>query len=768
MATGDITAVSVNTDGWSVDVTIEGWSAKVNTVTFANWTNRYTIGDVDNDSGNMTFTVVSEGYSGGVLGTITRTIYGTKVVRKAYPNDSDIDEAASASDMVVRVALSERIYNDDKNGGAGTSGTDPTVTFAAGWATDGGDSTNAVTDLAVTNNSTVDYPKVIGCWDWQNLRGGRRRMIADFNNGFIAFHMYGIDQVTLSAIGATSANDVSNSVTSMTAVQATASQLYYPSFLSSTPLSGFTQGEQIDLRAICYPKVGDADSILDTNNDSDTNNRCLGKSQEWVMCDKDYAVDANGHVSAGMVSSLVAFVDHANGNDSTGVVGTASAAAAAPYQGQGEAIKDGAMIVYVKNSGTPLLVKGWGNNLALTYYPEITEDPNDTGVYLSRDTNSDDNYRQPYFCYTNIGIRHTANQGWLDGENGDRRVLFDGVTFDNQVGDTVGLGYQSKDCMFLNCTGMGNDDYQDSGATRNAYIFFGCKWGSGDGGTNSFYNAIANKSNGHQVSFFGKGTSNPAPSQTNQLIINNELMDKTITAGNENIIRAGDNENMDNWVIAGNIMECTSESGPSGPVMWLSGDSSTTTCSNVLVMRNTTVGQRWNVFYNDTGAAATLHENISIWGNANRSYNIKSDTFASSPDGARTGNWATMWCVNCHDNIHDGSASSAFTGEYDGIRSSFELSGDLSTYGELGYENETSNDLASGGAGDYTPASGSVLRSQSVPNNDRFPIDLYGTTFSGDYIGAVGVAAAANSDLYPLAAACVEQTAKSLILTIGE
>lgn len=77
-ATGDVTSVTVRPDGWSVDVAIEGFTSGA---TY----------DFDLDTNNVPtsttpyLTVVSEGYDDtGTLGTITRTVYLTEIVRTPY------------------------------------------------------------------------------------------------------------------------------------------------------------------------------------------------------------------------------------------------------------------------------------------------------------------------------------------------------------------------------------------------------------------------------------------------------------------------------------------------------------------------------------------------------------------------------------------------------------------------------------------------------------------------------------------------------------
>ena len=77
MATGDILSAVVRPDGWSMDVTIAGFTTGA-TYNFGS------LGSSPATTGSPMFTatVVSKGYnSSGTLGTTTRTLYGTHVVR---------------------------------------------------------------------------------------------------------------------------------------------------------------------------------------------------------------------------------------------------------------------------------------------------------------------------------------------------------------------------------------------------------------------------------------------------------------------------------------------------------------------------------------------------------------------------------------------------------------------------------------------------------------------------------------------------------------
>lgn len=78
-ATGDVTAVSIGVNGWDAYVTISGFT-DLGTPAMGIGANN------DPTNAKIVFTVTSAGYdTSGNLGTITRTVYGTKIVRIPYP-----------------------------------------------------------------------------------------------------------------------------------------------------------------------------------------------------------------------------------------------------------------------------------------------------------------------------------------------------------------------------------------------------------------------------------------------------------------------------------------------------------------------------------------------------------------------------------------------------------------------------------------------------------------------------------------------------------
>jgi len=736
MATGDITSVVLRADGWSADVTIEGWSSYAGDVFYADRDNRYDFGDVDNASGNVVFTFVDWGYTDGVLVTKTRTVYGTHVVRRPYPNEAIIDETTNGGDLVVRIALSESFY--EKSSGelvSGVTGTHPRVSFSASWATvtSPSDTSNSVSNLDCVNNSTRQYPKVIGQWDWDVLRGGWRNITdpVNFDIGFKARHGHNIDKVTLSAIGATSANIVEVDRTTQNYTLAN-NGLYHECYKTTVAQTNFTQGEIINLRAISYPKIGDANSILDTNDFPLISDRITGKSTCHMVCDKDNLLTINS----------MAVVDAVNGNNSTGVVGDITAARANPYDNLGEAMNDGAKVVYVKNSGTPLLLGKEGSTPDTDFYVIATEDPEDPGAFLDRGAVGDWNskYRRNLMGYENIGIRYPGfGQGWLDGENGDRQVLMRNVTLDtvSQPG-SVGFGYRSMGMWYVGCSGMGNENLGHGLSVRNAYSVTGCSaQGTGQYGSNCAWTWVANSTEDGNMSMFSKGASNPAPAHNNILIEHNQMFGATQSGTTTAAIYL--DEPAQDISIMGNVFEAKSITA-SGPIIWLFGDGNTSPCENIILDHNTVVGERCNLFYNDQDSAAILRSDIFIRGNAFRSFNIKSDTFSFHPDGNRTGNWEVEYGVNCHDNMYDGSVSTEFTGEYRGINSTFELNNTHNIFGEFGFVDERSSDGTGQGGGDYQPLDGVSILTTRTATGGSMQNDLRGQPNLGTY-GAVQLGA---------------------------
>ena len=228
----NIGSVHIRPDGWSADVTIAGWAGEQGNIVY--------------DFSSFSLLVTSEGYdSAGILGTVARTVKATKAVRLLFPNEAQLDEVDSAGDLVVRVALEEYVYDDDKNGGAGTSGVDPVATIGADWASITGDSTVAFSG-GVTNNSTVDYPKVVAQWEWLKTPA-LDRVSSSFAIGVDAIHGFGIAAVKLSAVGSVSTFTTNATRLVPVTVQSTRTLLHRPAYQMDVNPAGYTESEDINL-----------------------------------------------------------------------------------------------------------------------------------------------------------------------------------------------------------------------------------------------------------------------------------------------------------------------------------------------------------------------------------------------------------------------------------------------------------------------------------------------------------------------------------------
>lgn len=724
MAIGDIISGLVQADGEHIELVIEGWGADVGAVTYTEKSNDHSAADSD-----LFVSVLAWGYTNSSLVTKTRSIEVLNVA-KQLGSATVLDETNDGGNLRVVLALSEPIYQKESDGGAGTTGTNPTVTVQAGWANNG-TASNAVADLEITNNSTLQYPRCLLTWDYHHMRGGMRRMTEDFELAASAYHQFGIDSVYCEAVGDTSAHTVSGNG-AIGSTQSPTSLLYFEHYSISCPLSGFTQGEKMNCRFVAYPLIGDAGAVVDTDSTTDIDLRYSLRGKVWQYCDKDHTVNGDGHINGGMVQNLVAFVDIVNGTGS-GTVGDVASAKANPFSGQGEAFNAGARVVYVIDSGQPLLTKGWGNSTGPDYHLEVKPDPENPAPYLYADTANDDNYRQPYYCIDGIGVRRTAGGNAFDGENGSRQLLFVNSPQDNQVSSSAGQGYRSKVCGFLNCSGMGGDNYNSFGSNRSAYIFWGCETTVGFG-SNAAAICVANKANSTSLSFFEANTANPIAPYDQTLVMNNYSPNKTISGANQEFFRTGDNAAVNNAFVIGNIVAANVVT-TSGPLIWIRADGSLQDCKNVHIWYNSIAGERFNCIYNDQGTAANVTENVTIKGNAFRSFNIKGSYFGT-PSANRSGNRGLMGGCGVSDNIYDGSASINFTGDFEGVRTTYELAGGVNVYGELGYVDEGSADGTGLGDGDYTPDTGSVLIKGIGAKMTTF--DLFGDTGTGA-IGAVNL-----------------------------
>lgn len=725
-ATGDITGVEISPSGAEpygacADITISGFTTG-KTIDFGS--GRGNALDFDDlASATIVFTVVSEGYnSSGTLGTVTRTVYGTKIVRKPYPNEAQNQEPSAT---VIRIALSDFIYDDD-NTGAGKSGTAPIVTIAANAIrNDGGSSqlSNVATNLTCTNSSTLDYPQTIARWDRVAGVCTADRVTAAFTMACRAYNRSGIACVRFDATGRTSSVNVNSTATTRTATQRTATGLYAEAYhSSSTAISGMTDDELIDLRFRAYPIVGDADSIRDTDNHTTSTEECLGYNKATVVCDKDND------------STVYAVVDTVSGNNTTGAnSATLATAESTPYLNIGEAVNDGANVIYLLD-GTHAAVGSTHARKTTNEWVVVTHHPTSSskaGAIVQVTTTT--TYDCERLQYKNVTFDSSGTVSYLDGENAGNFLRLTGVTFDEDaVGAAlVGIGYRSHATYLENCDGdMGEQEWNWNifSSDKLNYLFDGCAFGTpgtaGSSNNLSAYELVCCSASDAEVLFGGANTGGPVKDHV-EISFNNILdFDNAGAEVLSELAKTTGDDVVMGIAIVGNIIEKTA--GTSA-LSTIAADNSAVNANNIILWHNTFTGERLNTGYNETGTTSLLRRNWSIKYNSFRDWNTKTDTFTGTPSGNRTGNWPIVYGVGF---AHNNRETSNFPGEYGGLGL---------TQGTPGYvdDNSYTGDGGSGN-GDYKPGHGSALLGR-IPTGQRVvTVDLYGNPVAanGD-IGAI-------------------------------
>jgi hypothetical protein len=696
MAAGDIINAEIIASGWQLEVTIEGWGARAGTITYAY--------DADGTP-LLSLAVTSEGYNGsGVLGTVARTVLGTTTNRQPYPNEALLQEVVSGPDLIVRIALSEFVYNDDRNGGAGTSGVDPVLTISAGWATSSvGPASVPPTVFTVGNNSAMDYPVAFGQWDPYAGVLTSSRVKANFVLAFNARHGHGIACVRFNAVGNTSAVDTELFATTQTGTQRTATSLYGYAHQVTIPIAGYTQGETITSRARVYPKVGDADSVQDTNGRTTSTDECLGWNAHTLICDKSNLLDVIRYVST-------------TGNDTTGT-GTSGN----PWLTIAKAVFEaGVNVVRLMGSGNSYNLGSSRVRRTTSEWVIVEPDVGATGVIAI--TTATRNYRCQRLQLRNLEIRSTGTTSYLDGEALGNFIAFVGCTFNRNgiAAVTTGPAYRSDCGYFINCTGDLSSQYwsiTSFSSARVAQVFDGITFDPTENGLlaiTAWYRFMACTMANTPIS--DKPAANVAPTQAGVIYECNKIINNTMTSAADIIITLASGVSL-----MGNIIE-RQTAAATAPLVQVLGDNRTVAASNYIVAHNTIVGQgdageRVNLFYNDIGSTAIATYPMWIVANQIAQCNIKADLF--TPQNAnRVGNWPVVRGTGMRSNNFDTASSTSFEWEYGGLNFT-----------------EATPTFVDAANNDYMPVAGDGLTNRVT--NGYLPGDLFGTLRTTMDVGAV-------------------------------
>lgn len=725
-AIGDVIDVQVLAKGDAVDITIKGFESGAT----------YDFGfDADNAPTALTpyLTVVSEGYNAlGVLGTVTRQVYLTNVRRRAYPNHAQLHESVVDGNLVVRCSLSKPIYDDDRAGGAGTSGVDPVLTSPGGWVTNtagGGQASRAGADIPVANGSTLDYPKAFAQWS----RPDRDRLTSTvLRLGALAFQSLGQGQKPVACVKFTAADTAGHTATATVATPTIDStfgdEVPVVEWLANIDISGFTDDTLVTADFIAYPCIGDAASVFDTA--ALAENEFTGKTPP-----QKYVLDVDG--SRGYP---IAVVDPTAANDTSGTVfatdtsGNRAAAAAAPFKtihGAMQAIRtfnntnngrSNPMGATVYLTGGTHAVIGGSAFIATTVVGDVwtwtvvTPLPGVTTAVLTPDATAGNRSQATKgIKWVGCAFSRSSDAYWLRGSGNTQK-------------------FNAVDCTF---TDTRTNTYQNISVDAYAGWFVRCTFTRVVVAGNQIHSLRGcDLPEGYRLPQFrfcvGTSFVHANPAITGAIFTHPSAQandaERGIVAFNKfmklrkplaQLMAQPGVSYLEGFALVQNLIECLDLTGE--PALYVSADGTTSSTRDWVVAHNTCAGARFNLGYNDAGTVETPHLNVRGSHNALEYYANKGDTFndealMAGPNGNRVGNWAIDNGVLHHGNVME---RGAFNQRYPGV---YSKSGTDASPLSLGFIDDKSG-VGGAGLGNYRPAPGSVLRARGGEQMVAFDLD---------------------------------------------
>ena len=702
MATGDILSVTIPAEGYYAEILIEGLATG----------GTYALGLGTNNtvsaSTKLVFTAVSLGYDDtGAATTITRTIYGTIKRRQITPNDALADETTSGSNVIVRVNLSEYIYQKD-NVGAGNSGTAPVVSILAGLYTNGTANNASGANFPVTNNSTLAYPRVIGNWAWP----GYQLMDSTSKLRAVAFHKSAqlgrpVRAVKFSVTDGTTTN--TQTITTPTCDLTFGDASPDVEYVSTSDLtSGLTQKAELTCNFIAYPWMGDSGSLLDTSAGTADPTPLYGPIK--AVCDrtgtyeKTYAlVDPTGSDAGANTVYPSASFDPVTAYKFL-TIGKAAAAIAA-YNNATYGRNDvGAGIVYL-NAGSYAWL-GSSNTYGTTPKTWITIKPaagvlRADVIIASASGNGDISDR---IKIENCTITATALNLFTNVAAIWHHTCEFNTTNTGLWNTTGGIFYVTQCQVTALSQGLRpNSTANCSPALVRGNNLTGFRHGV------LCYTVIGNlkttKYTPSSALFFTEINGMTGPQPVNFIIAYNNILGWEVGAG-VNIIDTGTyiGPNTVGGAIVQNVFEnCQTSGGGLGSICASDAISTNTPLENIIIWHNVFLGQRLFLGYNDAGTITKYRRHWSIKNNYwDRSAN-KGDTF-SPANANRIGAWEITNQVAASGNVHEQNMMSLpnnFFMEFAGISSYQPALGGTLTHAEFVDRQASDGSTTSAGGGDY-------------------------------------------------------------------
>lgn len=724
-ATGDFVSAAVQTNGWTLELTFVGGTGGTYDLGLGT-TNRLSGAE------KVALAVTSEGYSSaGVLGTVSRTVYGTKQVRRPYPNQTQNEETVNGANVTVRIALSDFIHADDTN---------IRLTLGSGLYTYSGTPSSAASNVSVSNQSTQPYVKAVGKWSWPNYQIVTNSLEVPLRATL--YHRSGIAAVKWTLTDGTATNIYWS--TKPTIEASLNDSVPVVEFVEFAWAQNLTNAYSVTANFTVYPTVGDAASVLRTDDGAYSEPTPLHAPRTFLFD------------PFGLYGYSWAVVNASTGNDSTGIVTTNRTQSPNHYatiNGALAAIAATNNLVFGRNNvagGVVYLTddaahasfggsSSYGS--APDFWVEITNVSGDSPTINAASGRtslgtSADKLKLSGITFTGTATLYDENEHlWVDGCTVNTSGTF---SFDRNT-----VSYWTRNLMqSVNNYGIG-----PAQATRlGAPALIRANTFSNFTGAAMVYAAIGNKRVG-SVSAYPQWRNQRDAAQTvpvsDNFVFAGNYMPGMSTAGNTVAQFAESQPIAHGAAIVQNVLE-GAENGAS-PIFWVAADSSTGAATNVLLWHNVFNGQRSSIAYNDSGSSPVWR---MLWSSR---YNVlsvsasKTDTFTVA-DGNRIGNWSMIYRVGAYGDWHlqstNMTAAGQFLLEFPGINSYQPPPGGwLSpTNFAAWYDDNSAFGTTTAGFGVYkTTAASPWLASGFVVGASVLPYDIEGHLRTGyDAPGAYG------------------------------
>lgn len=714
MAIAEVTAVTIRPKGDSAIATLDLEAS-------SGGGNTYFFGTEDNFPTEVVFTVtrVSNDIEGNPT-TLVDLIYGT-IIRR-IPGTTDLNEVDNGADLDVEISLSEFIYLGDQDGGAGTSGVDVTVSFAAGWFDDGTNSAPAVTDLTCTNSSTRVYDLPLAMWlepDLEYTYNGvtSPKLFVTQRDGRLKKPVVAVE---FTATGSSTNVDI---VSTMTDTVYEGSGFTVPAFQASLDLSGMDAGI-VEIDAIIYPWVGPPFTISIDAEAYPSPNLTILK----VVNDL-----ANGFgISYAYVTST--------GSDGSGIASaTASAALALPFLtilAAGTAIKAFNLATYGRDEASGGVIRLGPNTWTHVDFSSVTTgaapllieaiDPLNvlTTIYEDAGVSTQNSIPDKLkFKFINVSKNADSNVIFLDtgaGSGSENMITFESCNW-NAAGTSNQYGawlYRVGNVCSINCTGDRLDQFRVFATVNKTVV---CIGSSGECINSAVYHAAGCFDPDARVGFRKIVATANKPASLGEIVAFTHFgqnRDAGDVFGIFGVV------GLRGVALVGCIVE--QWGGDTGPAVRINADGNTDATRNVICIQVTVAGARSNKGYNDIGLLAILKEILTAMC-IELEWNSKSDLFPTIE--ARDGNFSIIYKNGDKYNVYvvasgnsDTYGDNNWIGQVPGRGD--EIGTDASPF-VVDFVDDQSFTGGNTGGGDYTPGILNELPLFNV-NNLHYNTDLKG------------------------------------------